>query len=448
MKMKFKSVSCHLAAVLLTIGICASPAEAARQPLDKIVAVINSEVITQNELNGRVDQFEAQLKRQKRAVPARDVFERQMLERIIYEKVQLQYARETSLRIDDATLERAVERVAANNKLTVEQFRAALKKDDIDWTRFREELRNEMTLTRLREREVDSRTTVSDAEIDAYVSASAADRNNAQEVNVSHILLRAPEGANAETWRRLQQKAEDILARARNGEDFGRLAAASSDAPDALNGGSLGWRTADRLPTLYADAIRMLQPGGLTPVLRSPAGLHIVKVLEVRGADRDGPQVVQKTHVRHILIKTSELVSDAEARQRLEQIRERIVKGASFAEQAKRYSGDGSAPRGGDLGWMGPGDTVPEFEKAMDSLKPGEVSQPVQSPFGWHLVEVLERKSEDVSDERRRNEARQALVARKSDEAYDEFVRQLRDKAFVELRPPYADDKGVAAGAQ
>ncbi|WP_341675816.1 peptidylprolyl isomerase [Niveibacterium sp. SC-1] len=448
MKMMFKSVSCRFVAFLLALGVCTGTAQAARQPLDKIVAVINSEVITQNELAGRVDQFEAQLKRQKRPVPPRDVFERQMLERIIYEKVQLQYARETSLRVDDATLERAVERVAANNKLTVEQFRAALKKDDVDWTRFREELRNEMTLSRLREREVDSRTMVSDAEIDAYMSAAASDRSSGQEVSVAHILLRAPEGANAETWRRLQQKAEDILARARQGDDFSRLAAANSDAPDALNGGSLGWRTADRLPTLYADAIRMLQPGGLTPVLRSPAGLHIVKVIDLRGADNKGPQVVQKTHARHILIKTGELVSDAEARQRLEQVRERIAKGADFAEQAKRYSGDGSAPRGGDLGWMGPGDTVPDFEKAMDALKPGEISQPVQSPFGWHLIQVIERKSEDVSDERRRNEARQALVARKSDEAYDEFVRQLRDKAFVEVRPPYADDKGTVAGAQ
>jgi peptidyl-prolyl cis-trans isomerase SurA len=243
-------------------------------------------------------------------------------------------------------------------------------------------------------------------------------------------------------------KAEQILEQARAGEDFSKLAAANSDAPDALSGGNLGWRTPDRLPTLYADAIRVLRPGGLTPVLRSPAGLHIVKLIDERGVAASGPEEVQKTHTRHILIKTSDSMSDSEARQRLEEIRKRIVGGADFGEQAKRFSSDGSAPKGGDLGWIAPNDTVPEFERAMNALEVNEISEPIQSPFGWHLIQVLERKTEDVSGDRKKFQARTALRDRKSDEAYEEFVRQLRDRAFVEIRAPYAAKPDAASAAK
>lgn len=416
--------------------LAVSQAHSARQSLDQIAAVVNDEVITRHELDQRVGQYQAQLKRQNAQMPPQDVFERQMLERMIYERVQLQFARETSVRIDDATLERAVVRVAENNKMTVQQFRQALQKDGLDWSSFREEIRNEMTIGRLREREVDSRVLITDTEIEAFLRANVAASN--EEVQVAHILLRAPEGANSAQWAKLQEKAEQILARARSGEDFSRLAAASSDAPDALSGGNLGWRRPDRLPTLYADAIRMLRPGGLSAVLRSPAGLHIVKLVDQRGATASGPEEVTKTRVRHILIKTTDTMSDSEARQRLMQIHDRIAGGADFAEQAKRYSGDGSAPKGGDLGWISPGETVPEFERPMNALQPGELSMPVQSPFGWHLIQVQERRTEDVSSDRKKTQARNALRERKSDEAYDEFVRQLRDKAFVELRSPFA----------
>ncbi|MCL2657477.1 MAG: peptidylprolyl isomerase [Betaproteobacteria bacterium] len=422
-----------LAAAALLAATQAFPAPAT---LDTIVAVVNEEVITAHDLAQRVDQYSAQLSKQNQALPPRDVFERQMLERLIYERVQLQFAKETSIRVDDAMLERAMARVAENNKMNVQQFRAALQKDGIEWDRFREEIRNEMTIGRLREREVDSRVVISDAEVDAFMKANAATSN--QEIEIAHILLRAPDGANTEQWAKLSDKAEQILARAREGEDFSKLAAANSDAPDALSGGNLGWRTPDRLPTLYADAIRMLRPGGLTPVLRSPAGLHIVKLIDERGVAESGPVEVQKTHARHILIKTSDSMSDSEARQRLEEVRKRIVGGADFGEQAKRFSSDGSAPKGGDLGWIAPGDTVPEFERAMDALAVNEISAPIQSPFGWHLIQVLERKTEDVSGDRKKFQARSALRERKSDEAYEEFVRQLRDRAFVEIRPPYA----------
>lgn len=419
--------------------VVASSAWAAPQPLDSIAAVINDEVITARELDLRVQQASRQLQKQGTQLPPRDVFARQLLERMVYERVQLQQARETSVKVDDATLERAIQRVAENNKMTTAQFRAALEKDGLSWSMFREEVRNEMTLGRLREREVESRVVITDAEVDAFLAAQSA--TSTQEVMIAHILLRAPDGATPQQWSKLQQRAESLLARAQGGEDFAKLAAGNSDASDALNGGNLGWRRADRLPSLYADAVRLLKPGAFAQVLRSPAGLHIVKLVDVRGGTDSTPQTVQRTRVRHILIKTSDTVSDAEARQRLEALRARIIGGANFADVAKRSSGDGSAPKGGDLGWINPGDTVPEFERAMNALAINEVSQPVQSPFGWHLIEVLERKDEDVSGERRRNQARMALRERKSDEAFDDFVRQLRDKAFVELRPPYASQK-------
>lgn len=422
--------------LLIGLALCL-PAQAEKISIDGVVAVVNDEVITSRELALRIDQYSAQLKKQGTELPPRDVFARQLLDRMVYERVQQQFARETSVRVDDASVERALVRIAENNKLPLDEFKARLAKDGVVWDTFREDIRNEMTISRLREREVDSRVVVTEPEVDAFLAAHANAGN--QEVQVAHILLRAPESATPAQWEKLMQKAESLRARLAAGEDFGKLAASASDAPDALTGGNLGWRKPDRLPTLYADAIRSLAPGALSAVLRSPAGLHIVKLIDQRGGEASGPVEVQKTRVRHILIKTSDTVSDSEARQRLEQIRERIVKGADFAEQAKRFSADGSAPKGGELGWIAPGDTVPQFEKAMDALKPGEISAAVQSPFGWHLIQVEERRTEDVANDRRRQQARSALRERKSDEAYEEFVRQLRDKAFVELRGAYAD---------
>ncbi|HOI52026.1 MAG TPA: peptidylprolyl isomerase, partial [Azonexus sp.] len=231
---------------------------------------------------------------------------------------------------------------------------------------------------------------------------------------------------------KLRQRAELALARARAGENFAELTAAFSDAPDALQGGDLGWRPLDRLPVLYAEAAGKLQAGGVSELLRSSAGFHVVKLVERRGANQ--PASVQQTHARHILIRTNEVMSEADARHRLETVRERIVNGMDFAEQARIFSQDGSAAKGGDLGWLNPGDTVPDFERAMDALKPGELSQVIKSPFGMHLIQVMERRERDVSSERQRSVARQAIRERKLDEAYQDWLRQLRDRTYVENR--------------
>ena len=423
---------------LLAASLISHAALAADQAIevDRIVAVVNSDVITRTELRQRVEQVTRQLTRQGTPLPPADVLERQVLERQIIERLQLQLASETSLRVDDVALERAIGRIADNNRLSPADFRKALEKDGISWERFREEVRNEMLLGRVREREVDSRIVVSDAEVANYLANPDHAAAGQDEFNLAHILFRAPEGASPEQLARLRAKAEEVAARVARGEAFDKLAASYSDAPDALSGGNLGWRSAERLPGLFAEAVASLKPGETTPILRSAAGFHLIKVLGRKGGSQDAmPAQVQQTHARHILIKTSEIVSDADARRRLVDLRERIVQGgASFAELARQHSADISAAKGGDLGWIYPGDTVPEFEQAMDALKPGEVSQPIQSPFGWHLIDVEERRVQDVSDDRKRAAARNALRERKSDEAFQDWLRQLRDRAYVEYR--------------
>ena len=422
---------------LLAASLISTLASAATGPgeVDRIGAVANGEVTPRPALRMRVAQVTRQLSRQGTPLPAAEVLEKQVLERQIMERLQLQLAAETSLRIDDVTLDRAVGRIADTNRLSMTEFRKALERDGISWDRFREEVRNEMLLTRVREREVDGRIVVSDAEVSNFL-AHPENAMGQDEYNLSHILFRAPEGATPEQLARLRAKADDVAARIGRGEPFDKLAASYSDAPDALTGGNLGWRSAERLPGLFAEAVSSLKPGETTPILRSAAGFHIVRVIDRKGGASSGvPAQVQQTRARHILIKTSEVVSDADARRRLVDLRERVVQGgASFADLARIHSADLSAAKGGDLGWIYPGDTVPEFEQTMDALKPGELSQPVQSPFGWHLILVEDRRVQDVSDERKRGAARNALRERKSDEAYQDWLRQLRDRAYVEYR--------------
>lgn len=429
-----KNIFRLLALICCLSAFSASPLFAAsEEPVeaDRIVAVVGDEVITYFELRTRLAAALKQLQKQGTPLPAQDVLEKQMLERLVMDRVQLQAARETGMRIDDIQLDQAIGRIAANNKLTPQAFREALEKDGIKYDQFREEIRSEMTMVRLREREVDSRLVVSDGEIDNYLSNQQTTGGD-EEYQLAHILLRAPESASPEQLQKLRLRGEQALKRAREGENFAVLTAAFSDAPDALQGGDLGWRPLNRLPTLYADVSARLHPGEVSDLLRSSAGFHIVKLLEKRGGS--APASVQQTHARHILVRMSEVVSEAEARHKLETVRERVLNGIDFAEQARLYSQDGSAAKGGDLGWLSPGDTVPEFERAMDALKINELSPIVQTQFGMHLIQVQERRERDVSADRQRGVARQALRERKLDDAYQDWLRQLRDRTYVENR--------------
>ena len=424
-------------AVLLFILLAAASAGAAAQRVvlvDRIVAIVNKEVITLSELSDAVAGAERELRRRGTVPPERGVLERQMLERLILDKAQAQLARDTGIRVDELQLDRAVQRIAEGNKMTLSQFRDALEKDGVPFDVFRQDVRDQILLTRLREREVDDKIQVSESEIDLFLEAMKSAPSERTEYNLAHILVRVPEQASPEQVETARRRVEQAQAESRAGRDFAQLAAIYSNAPEALQGGSLGWRAHDRLPDLFADALEKLSPGEVTPPLRSPAGFHLLKLLDRRvGGVSDAP--IPQTRLRHILIRTSETMSENEARRRLSDLRRRIVaKEVDFAEMARVHSDDGTAARGGELDWVYPGDTVPDFERAYQDLAIGEISEPVRTPFGVHLIQVLERRSADMSTERRRLQARQALRERKSDEAYHEWLRQLRDQVYVELR--------------
>ncbi len=402
-------------------------------PIDRIAAVVNDDVITRHELDDRLAIVVRQLQKGGTPLPPMEALEKQILERMIIDMLQTQFAKETGVRVDDSQLDKTMQRIAQENKFSsLAEFRAKLEQDGVDFKKFREEIRSEIIANRLREREVDSKLVVSNSEIENYLNTQAKQPGKGEEYQLAHILVLVPEQASADKIQASRQRAEQALAQLRNGAEFAQIAAGFSDAKDALQGGNLGLRPADRVPALFMDALQKMRPGEVSPILRSPNGFHILKLIERHS--RDIPQVVTQTHARHILIKTSELVPDNEAKSRLQELKHRIDTGADFAEQAKRYSEDGSAAQGGDLGWISPGDTVPEFEDAMNALKAGKTSGAVQSGFGWHLIQVLERRDADVSLEQKRQHARMAVQAFKSDEAYQDWLRQLRDRAYVEYR--------------
>lgn len=427
---------------LLALFCCAMPCAAQAEtqvdagtahqdkPIDAVAVVVNNDVITQNELRDKLRTTEAQLKAQGTPLPAHDVLERQMLERMISDMLQLQFAAESGIRVDDSQLDMALSRIAEQNKFAgLNELRARLKKEGIDFEQYREEVRNEMIFTRVREREIESKLTISDGEVDAYLANQAKMGNNKEEFHLAHILVVVPEQASADKIKASLARADQAFQQLKEGADFAQVAAGTSDAKDALKGGDLGWRAVDRLPPAFLDILRKLKPGENTEVMRSTSGFHILKLIEKRNAN--APVVITQTHARHILIKTSEIVPDAEAKKRIMEIKQRIEAGADFAEQAKRYSEDGSAQQGGDLDWLSPGQTVAGFEDVMNKLKPGQIGL-AQTQFGWHLIQVIERRNTDVSEQQKRQQARSAIGTFKSDELYQDWLRQLRDRAFIE----------------
>jgi peptidyl-prolyl cis-trans isomerase SurA len=401
-------------------------------PVDRIVAIVNDDVITQNDLTDRMNLIIRQLQRAGNQLPASDVLSRQILERMINDLLQAQLAKESGIKVDDAALDRTIERIALENNLSMAEFRVALEKDGIKYARFREDIRQEILLARLREREVENGIVVTDAEVETEMARQTTEASSDSEYRLAHILVLVPPQATPEQIENRRRRALLALSELRRGANFAQVAATYSDAPDATQGGMLGWRPAARLPSLFLEILEKMQIDEVSDILRSPNGFHVVKLLEKRG--KAAVAGVQQTHVRHILLRAREGFSEAEARSRLTGLRERIISGTDFAELARQYSEDASASKGGDLGWVAAGDTVPEFEKVMNGLKDREVSAPVQTPFGWHLVQVLERRSDELSDDRKRASARQAIRQRKADEAYQDWLRQSRDRAFVENR--------------
>jgi peptidyl-prolyl cis-trans isomerase SurA len=412
------------------------PNQSNNTPIDSIAVIVNDEVITRRELNLRVQTIVRRMQQQRVQLPDQADLERQIMERMIVERAQLQLAKEMGVRVDDQMLDRAIGRIAEQQKLTVSDLRNQMEKEGTTFPAFREEIREEIIMQRLREHEVDNKIQISEAEVDAFVETEKAAAAEQFELNISQIMVRIPENASPDVIAQRQKRAEEVMRQLRTGADFAKIAATYSDSSDALQGGVVGWRQSDRLPPMFAEALNKLKPGQTTQIMKSVGGFHILKLVDKRSvADAQAADTVQQTHARHILIKVTPTVSAADAKRKLVDLKERLDnKAAKFEDLARLVSTDGSAAKGGDLGWLYPGDTVPEFEQAMNALKPGQVSEPVETSFGYHLIEVLERKSDDVSKEKKRAEARNALRERKMVEATEDWQRQIRDRAYVEFR--------------
>lgn len=402
-------------------------------PFNQIAAVVNDDVITRHELDRRVGDAMRQLQARGTPLPARAIMEKQLLERMIMETLLLQHGRETGIRVDDDQLDKALQRIAQeNNFANLDAYRAKLEKQGVDFKEFREEVRGEIISTRIREREVDSKLLISDSEVNNYLATAAGQKTQNVEYHLAHIFVVIPEQASALKVQASQKRVDDAMAQLRRGANFAQVAASFSDAKDAMQGGDLGWRAGNMIPPVFLEALQKMKPGEISSIFRASNGFHIIKLIDRRR--NDAPMLITQTHVRHILIKTSDRMPDSEAKAKLAEIKKRIESGAGFAEQAKAYSEDGSAAQGGDLGWLSSGDTVPEFEKAMNALQPGEMSGLVQTGFGWHLIQVLERRTADVSEEQKRQQARLAIRALKSDDAWQDWLRVMREHAYIENR--------------
>ena len=415
------------------------PASSNAKVIDSIHVVVNDEVITKNEVRNRLAATTQNLKARNMQMPDQSVLERQVVESMIIERAQLQLAKEMGVRVSDRQLDATIGRIAENQKMSVQEMRNQMEKEGMTFAQFREDIRNEIMLSQLREHEVDAKVQVSEAEIDTYLVASKAAAAEKVEMNLAQILVAVPENASPEQIAARRARAEEVARQLRTGADFAKMAATYSDAPDALKGGDIGWRDPDRLPPVFATELRKLNAGQVTPIIKTNVGFHLLKMADKRSlaeAAEGGAEVIQQTRASHILMKPTPTMDVAAVKRKLLEIKEKIANNAgTFEELARQYSQDNiTAVKGGDLGWLAPGDAGPEFDQAFASLKPGEVSDVIESPFGYHLIRVAERKSEDVKQQKERNVARQVLRERKIQEAMEDWIRQVRDRAYVEFR--------------
>jgi peptidyl-prolyl cis-trans isomerase SurA len=422
----FPSLLALLAGLLLSL-----PGQA-EQALNRIVAVVNDGVVLQSQLDRRTDQIRQQLLERDTRLPPMDVLRKQVLERLILEEIQLQLAASMNIRIEDELLNANLRQMAEANNLDLASFRQALEAEGYSFAEFRDEVRKQLIIARLHAQQVENRIQVSEQEIENLLTSQEQGADD-REYLLSHILVALPEAASPQQIQEAQARTERLLERLRAGEEFSQMAVAESDGQQALEGGSLGWRKASQLPSLFADVARNLERGEISEPIRSASGFHIVRMDDLRGGDQR--HVITQTHARHILLRPDELQSAAQVENRLLQLRRRIEGGDDFETLARAHSQDAvSAARGGDLGWSNPGDLVPEFEKEMSRLQPGEVSPPFESRFGWHIVQVLERRERDSTEEFRRAEAREQVRQRKIQEESASWMRRMRDESYVDYR--------------
>lgn len=405
--------------------------------LDSIVAIVNDDVIVASELRNEVNMIVPQMRERGTAIPPRHTLREQVLDRLISQRLQLQRAEEAGIQVDDAMLRQALTNIAARNGLSLGELRQTLEASGVDFEQFRADTRKQLITSRLQTQEVINNIQVTEQEVDRFLDKEASRLIERTAVRLQHILVATPESASTDEVEAARRRAASLVAKLRAGADFAKVAAANSDGRQAPEGGDLGWFEMGAVPSLVSELAFTMNKGEISDPLRSPSGFHIVRLADIRGA---GPKVVTQTHARHILIRTNELVAAEDAQRRLTQLRMRILGGEDFSVLAQAHSDDtGSALQGGDLGWLAPGDTVPEFESQMAKLAPREVSSPFQTPFGWHIVQVIERREQDTTDEVMRNKARQAIRERKANEEIDLWLQRLRAEAYVEVRLDEAD---------
>jgi len=474
--MRGQHIARRLASLLLIFGMASSvaaqprsdaePSSAApsQQIVDGIAAVVNKQVITLRQVDAEAKLAQQQLARQKIAIPDPEVLRRQVLQRMIMDELLRQEAKRLNIDVTEAAAQQAAQTIAQRNKISVDQLRAEIERSGVPWPVYLKELRQEIMVDQIRQRTVDRNIFISDADVDAFLKTqqrqsglsslgqpSPAQQTAPRVLGLAQILVAVPEGAPVSEVQRLRSKAEEILSRLRSGADFAGVAAASSDAPDALQGGELGVRPPEGWPDLFLSAVQNVPTGGVSDIVQSGNGFHILKVL-TRGEEQqqtaqrpaqdprqapampEGPMMVTQTRASHILLKVTPAMTEERGLERMRQLRQRIEMGESFEELARLYSEDVSAPQGGDLGWLSPGETVPAFEQAMNTLQPGQVSEPVLSQFGWHLIRVEERREKNMEDEYRRMQARQILFQRRVEPAFEDWLNQLRGQAYIDNR--------------
>jgi peptidyl-prolyl cis-trans isomerase SurA len=420
---------------LVSGAVCAQTRELATKGvlLDRVAAVVNDGVVLNSELEDQLAAVSERLRNQKLELPPQNVLRQQVLERLVLQEIQAQRANRAGLKVPDDTLNNALQEVAQRNNIPLSQLPEALAQQGIDYSTYREEMRKELTLGLLRQRDVLQRISITPREVEQFLSKQANTPSEDNQYNVSHILIAVGQTATPEQLDQAAKRAAEVSQRARGGEDFAKLAVAYSNAQTALDGGALGWRKGSELPTFLTDVVMKLKPGEVSQPMRTPTGFHIIKLNEVRGSEAKA--IVEQVHLRHILMKTTELADDATVRQKLEQLRDRIVKGEDFAALASITSEDpGSAAQGGDLGWAGPGSFVPEFDEAVAKLKDQEISEPFHTQYGWHIAQMLGHRQFDNTDELKRRNAAEAIRASKADEETELWLRRLRDEAYVETK--------------
>ncbi|CAJ7620473.1 survival protein SurA [Burkholderia pseudomallei] len=443
--LRFAAVASGLVASLITVAPSAS-AQALRAQgaslADEVVAVVNNDVITGRELDQRVGLIARRLQQQKAPVPPTDQLRAQVLNQMVLERIQVQRAKDDGIVVDNATVQATLGRLAQANGMQLDQYKARIEAQGVPWYLFVRDARTELMLSKLREKEVDSKITVSDAEVASYIASQRGpNAGSQQDLRLEHIFVKAPANAPQADIDVAQKKAEGLLQQAlASGANFERLAKNQSEADDAKKGGDLGFKSPASLPSDVVDAVSKLRPGEVNPTLiRVPDGFEIVRLVERRASQNPAasPKIVQ-THVRHILLRVGEGKSESQARQQLIDIRRQIESGGDFEKFARTYSQDGSASQGGDLGWISPGETVPEFERAMNTLQDGQVSNPVRTEYGYHLIQVLGRRDAEGSVQQQMDIARQAIGQRKAEQAYSDWLRELRDSSYVQIKLPVA----------